>query len=132
LDQEPFEILVPKNGTVDDVVMGLQRKLGTGKDGLPDEYLSRIRVYEVHANKIFKECPPSYPVANLTEFIQLLAEVVPEGEMAGEYDEETERPIHVVHFDKDITKMHGTPFIFLMKKVSQESTLRRKDVTNTA
>jgi ubiquitin carboxyl-terminal hydrolase 7 len=114
--EDSFEILVPKNGTIVDIIKGLQRKVGTGPDGIPDDHIDRIRVYETHANKIFRDCPATWPVANLNEFVQLYAELTPEGESLSEIDEETECLIPVYHFDKEHTKPHGTPFIFKMIK----------------
>jgi ubiquitin carboxyl-terminal hydrolase 7 len=108
---------VPKNGTVEDLVAGLQRKLGKGADGIPDNAVSRVRVFEEHANKVYRENIHSYPVTNYSEFVHLFAEIVPKGELAGEYDEDELCPINVFHFDKEVSKPHGIPFIFMMMKV---------------
>jgi ubiquitin carboxyl-terminal hydrolase 7 len=112
--EETYEILVPKNGTVADIIAALRRK--TPADHITDDMASRVRVYETHACKIFRECPITYPVANLNEFVQLYAEPTPEGEFKGENDEETEYLVPAFHFDKEVSKAHGVPFLFLMKK----------------
>ncbi|TID22675.1 ubiquitin carboxyl-terminal hydrolase 21 [Venturia nashicola] len=112
--EETYEVLVPKNGTVADIVAALRRKTPAGY--ITNEMAGRVRVYETHACKIFKECALTYPVANLNEFIQLYAEPTPEGEFLGEIDEENEYLVPALHFDKEPSKTHGVPFLFLMKK----------------
>jgi len=112
--EENYEILVPKNGTVADIIKGLQRKAGPGS--ISDATAERVRVYETHACKIFRDCPLNWPVANLNEFVQLYAEPTPEGELKGEIDEDNEAIMPAFHFDKEVNKTHGIPFIFLMKK----------------
>jgi len=112
--EEPYEILVPKNGTVEDVVSGLQRK--ATKASISDEALPRIRVFETHANKIYRAIEPTLPVTNLSEFSPMYAELIPEGEAKNEIDEETEAILPAFQFDKEISKAHGVPFYFLIKK----------------
>ena len=112
--EEPFELLVPKAGNLDDVVMALQRKMGS--EALPDDKLARIRIFEGHANKIYRDLPLNWPVTNLTDFTQMFAEIVPEGESKGEYDEDGAGMLSAFQFDKETTKPHGIPFYFLVKK----------------
>lgn len=112
--EETYEILVPKNGTIADIVAGLRRKTPAGY--ITDEMANRVRVYETHACKIYRECVLTYPVANMNDFTQLYAEPTPEGEFPGEIDEEREYLVPSLHFDKELTKTHGVPFFFLVKK----------------
>lgn len=112
--EETYEVLVPKNGTIADIVAALRRKTPAGY--ITNEMAGRVRVYETHACKIFKECALTYPIANLNEFVQLYAEPTPEGELLGEIDEENEYLVPALHFDKEPSKTHGVPFLFLMKK----------------
>jgi ubiquitin carboxyl-terminal hydrolase 7 len=112
--EETYEVLVPKNGTVTDIIAALRRKMAA--EHITDEMAARVRVYETHACKIFRECPITYPVANLNEFVQLYAEPTPPGELKGEYDEDNEYLVPASHFDKEISKAHGVPFLFLVKK----------------
>ncbi|MBE7181665.1 MAG: hypothetical protein INR71_10750, partial [Terriglobus roseus] len=112
--EDQYDVLVPKAGTLDDVAQALQRKVGA--DALPDDKIARIRIFEGHANKIYRDLPLTWPVANLSDFTPLFAEVVPEGEMKGEFDEEREGLLGAFQFDKEVTKPHGTPFYFLVRK----------------
>ncbi|KIW07364.1 uncharacterized protein PV09_02210 [Verruconis gallopava] len=112
--EEPLELLVPKTGTLEDVIAAIQRKIGV--EALPDDKLQRVRILECHANKIYRELVPSFAVSNLSDFTALYAEVVPDGEMKGEYDEENAGLLHAFSFDKEVSKPHGIPFRFLVKK----------------
>jgi ubiquitin carboxyl-terminal hydrolase 7 len=114
LKEEAYEVLVPKSGNLDDVAAALQRKVGS--EIITDEKLARMRIFEGHANKIYRDLPMNWPVTNLSEFTGLFAEIVPEGEMKGEYDEETEGLLGAFQYDKEVTKPHGIPFYFLVRK----------------
>lgn len=87
----------------------LQKKLS-----LPDEDVSKVKVWEVNANKLYKELSPDFSVASINEFIQLYAEKqgdddIPQGE--------DERWIKCYHFQKEANKSHGVPFKFVVKEV---------------
>lgn len=112
--EEPYEILVPKNGTVEDVISGLQRK--ATKESISDELLLRLRIFEAHSSKIYRNIEPTLAVTSLSEFSPLYVEPIPEGEAKGEFDEDTEGVIPAFQFDKEISKAHGVPFYFLVKK----------------
>ena len=112
--EEQFELLVPKAGDLSDVVQALQRKLGP--EVLPDEKLERIRIFEGHGSKIYRDLPANWAVANLNDFTQLFAEIAPEGELKGELHEEDEGILGAFQFDKEPTKAHGIPFHFVVKK----------------
>jgi len=107
--EECYEILVQKNGTVEEIVRGLQRKAN-----LPDELVDTIRVIEVHGAKINRLCQWNYPVANLNDYTQLYMEPTPEEDRE---QQDGEVLCAAFHFDRDISKPHGVPFIFLIKPV---------------
>lgn len=80
---------------------------------LPEEVAPRIRFWEAHGQKVYKAPPLDYAVASLNEFVTLYAEVAPEEEQEpGEGD----RLINVYQFDKEASKSHGVPFMFLLKE----------------
>jgi ubiquitin carboxyl-terminal hydrolase 7 len=112
--EDSYELLVPKAGSLEDVIAALQRKVGA--DVLPDAKLPRLRIFEGHANKIYRDLPSTWAVANLSDFTALFAEIVPEGELKGEFDEDVEGLLGAFQFDKETSKPHGTPFYFLVKK----------------
>ena len=108
--QETFEILVPKNGVVADVIAVLQKKAG-----LDDATAERVRVYEVHTCKVYKELDDRHGVTGINEFVSLYAERVPDEER--EAADEDARTIFAFHFSKEPSKAHGVPFKFVVKAV---------------
>lgn len=107
---EQFDILVPKNGDVMDLKQGLARKAN-----VPREQIRRIRLFETHANRIYKIPSDQYAVLNFMDLANLYAELVPEEEV--DFSAE-DRLISAYHFDKELPKGHGIPFQFLVKRVS--------------
>jgi len=102
---ETFDILVPKNGNVDDLINGLIKKAQ-----LDDESEVPVRVYEVHNNKVYKELSRDYSVVGINDYVGLVAERVPEEEINAD-------PSHFIqafHFQGEPSKPHGIPFRFLI------------------
>lgn len=100
---------MPKSGTVRELHQGLQQKAK-----LDDETAQNVRIYEVRANKVYKELLPDHPVAILSEFAGLYAEQMPEEEQ----DADRRDFVDCFHFEKEPSKPHGIPFKFLVKSVS--------------
>ena len=108
--EEPIDLLIHKQSQFTEVLSTLQKRLS-----LPDEILDQIRFYEAHGNKVYKLLPPSHSIIALNEFMTVYGERIPEEE--AELDKETgDRLIYCFQFEKDPSKNHGVPFIFLMKE----------------
>jgi ubiquitin carboxyl-terminal hydrolase 7 len=110
--EELVDILVPKNGQIQDIAAILQKKLE-----LDEETAQKLRFYESHAGKFHKELEPTFNVAGIQEYMSLLVERIPEEEQdMGDGD----RYIHAFHFQKEPSKTHsfGIPFKFVVKQVS--------------
>lgn len=105
--EESVEILAPKIGTVADVAALLERKVN-----LPDGSRDRVRIYEVHSNKIHRALSHKVAVTNISEYVSLFAELIPDEELET-FDEST-RFIDVFHFNREPTRAHGVPFRFLL------------------
>jgi len=105
--EEQFDILVPKTGNVDDIVSSLIKKaqLEDEEKGGP------IRVYEIHSNKLHKELPRNHPVKDITEYIPIMLERIPEEDLAPPNGSQY---IYAFHFQGEPTKVHGIPFKFLI------------------
>jgi ubiquitin carboxyl-terminal hydrolase 7 len=73
----------------------------------------RIRVYEIHHSKFFRELPSNYPVLSINEYTDVVAERIPEEEL----DADDRDFIKVLHFQQDSSRVHGMPFKFLLKEV---------------
>lgn len=105
-----FEVLVPQNGTVADLVTAFQKKVGLDEDSARN-----LRIYEAHSGKIYKELGEDFKIAGLNEYVTLFAENIPEEEVNME---EGERTINAFNFDREPNKSHGIPFKFVVKPVS--------------
>ncbi|UPK93680.1 hypothetical protein LCI18_004615 [Fusarium solani-melongenae] len=104
--EDQYDLLVPKTGTVDDVVEALIKKAQ-----LPSEAeAGRIRVYETSSNRFYREPLREHPVMNLNEYAQIYAERVPQEEANADEN----HFIQVFHFQNDVSRVHGVPFKFLV------------------
>jgi len=103
--------LVPRNGTISDLLAGLQKKAN-----LDEETIRDVRVYEAHSGKIYKELSDNFSIAGVNEFVTLYAEKVPEEEVNMQ---EGERTINAFNFDREPNRPHGVPFKFVVKPVSK-------------
>lgn len=110
-----MEVLVPREGSVTDVLVGLQKKAG-----LDDETIRDARVFEVHNYKIYKEFAQDSKFGGTNDFVALYAEKIPEEELNMEPGSKT---VNAYNFDKETNKPHGVPFKFVMKPVSIGSLL---------
>jgi ubiquitin carboxyl-terminal hydrolase 7 len=105
--EDVYDLLVPKNGNVDDLVAALIKKAQ-----LEDEAKAGpIRVYEVHSNKIHKDLPREHQVLSITDYVSVIAERIPAEEINAEGD-----LIQAFHFQNEPNKSHAIPFRFLVKQ----------------
>lgn len=107
--EDQYEVLVPKNGTVADIVSGLIKKAQL-EDETPN---TPIRIYETSNGKVFRELSREASVATTSDYGQLVAERVPQDEIGVDPGE----MINVYHFQGEPNKPHGIPFRFLIKQV---------------
>jgi len=107
--QDQYDILVSKSGHIEDLIEALIRK---GK--LADEAQGgKIRVYETNGHKFSRELSREYPVISINDYTRLVAERIPDEEI----DADDGAFIQVFHFQNEPSKIHGTPFRFLLKEV---------------
>jgi ubiquitin carboxyl-terminal hydrolase 7 len=105
--QDAFDLLVPKNGNVGDIVTELIKKAR-----IDDEAKSGpIAVYETHSHKIYKELSREYAVVSINDYVQLFAERIPAEDVGGDVE-----MINAFHYDKEPSKSHGIPFSFRLIK----------------
>lgn len=107
--EEPFDLLVPKTGTIDDLVQALVKKAKIADEAEG----GRIRVYETSSNKFYREPARDHGVLNLNEYGDIYAERVPEEEIGSE----DTHFIQVFHFQNEVNRTHGVPFKFLLIEV---------------
>ena len=108
-------LLVSRQATFEEVIQALVKKHTT----IPSEIYSRIRLFDVRNHKEYREfqLTQALSTASLdTSYgTNFYAEAIPtEEDDAGEQD----RFVIVLHYSKDITRVHGVPVKFLIKPVS--------------
>ncbi|KAK5071922.1 ubiquitin-specific protease ubp15 [Lithohypha guttulata] len=106
--EEQLEILVPKQGIIDDLISGIMRKLKMSDEVDP----RRIRILEVAAGKISRVLAGDHNVGVINEFTSLYGELIPDEEI--NMDDE-DISVYCYHFDKEPGKPHGVPFILVVK-----------------
>ncbi|KAF9887303.1 hypothetical protein FE257_010298 [Aspergillus nanangensis] len=105
--EQVIDVLVPRDGTIADILAGLQKKAN-----IDDETLRNVHVYETNSGKIYKEFHAESRIVGISEYATLYAEKIPEEEadMA-----EDERLINAYNFDRETNRSHGVPFKFILK-----------------
>ncbi|UQC82690.1 ubiquitin carboxyl-terminal hydrolase [Colletotrichum lupini] len=110
--EEQFDLLVAKNGHIEDLIQVLIQKAS-----IPDETEGgRIRVYETSSHKFYRELSRDYPVISMNDYTNVFAERVPEEEIN---DEEATSFIQVFHFQNEPSRVHGVPFKFMLVEGEQ-------------
>ena len=107
--QETFDLLVAKNGLIGDLILELRKKANLDEENVPE-----IRINAVNNGKIAKELGHDYPVTSVLDYYTLYAERVPDEERI---EGQLGRLMLAFHFDKELSKVHGVPFKFLVKPV---------------
>lgn len=103
-----MELLVPKNGNVEDAINLLAAKLQ-----LSANVTQQIRIYETHSNKYYKEYEMTHPVGSIQEYMVLYAEIITDIDRR---ESETDREIPVMHFQREPSRSHGIPFRLVVKE----------------
>jgi len=107
--EEQFDILVPKNGQVEDLIGCL-----VAKAKIPSEdEAGPIRIYEISNHKFFRELERSYPVISINDYTTVIAERIPAED--AEVKDQTQF-ISVFQFHGEPSRAHGIPFRFLLKE----------------
>ena len=107
--EDTVELLVPKTGTVADIIFELKRKLTLD---IPAEV---IKLYMILNNKISKEMLPEYSVSGILDHQNFIAQKVP---VENQDSDSGDRTAYAFHFDKEPSKPHGVPFVFRLLSVS--------------
>lgn len=102
---------MPRDGTLVDLLEGLQKKLDLEQDDIKN-----LRVFEAHSGKFYKEHELDSKIAGVNDFVPLYAEKIPNEEINMDQDERT---ISAFNFDREANRPHGVPFKFVMKPVCQ-------------
>ncbi|CAO3609348.1 unnamed protein product [Cunninghamella echinulata] len=110
-EETAVTVLVPRIGTVNDLVVALNGKKTKLDTSRPD----LLRFFEVTAGKITKEFSLDQPIDNVGDKnSSLYVEKIPDDELSMDMD--YDRVIQVVHYNKEPTRLHSVPFRFTVKK----------------
>lgn len=107
-NQDHYDILVTKSGTVEDLIQALikKAKLPTEEEG------GKIRVFETSGHKIFRDLERTYPVISINDYSNVVAERIPEEELVEAMDQN--QYISCFHFQNEPSRVHGMPFKLLL------------------
>ncbi|EYE98524.1 ubiquitin-specific protease UBP15 [Aspergillus ruber CBS 135680] len=105
--EQVVEVLVPRDGTLLDLQVGLQKKLN-----LEEDAIKYLRVFEAHSGKVHREHPQDSKISGVNDFVPLYAEKIPDEELNLE---QGERMVSAFNFDREPNRPHGVPFKFVMK-----------------
>lgn len=113
----PF--LLPKTSSVHDLADHLAKQVtltptGTGK----------IRIFEVSKDgKTQKEFTGSEMIGNIPDPVELYAEEIPREELEAD---DSDKVIGVFHFSKELSRTHGVPFKFVVKRGEKFSDTKKR------
>jgi len=108
-EEATHSFLLPKTSMVHDLADHLSKLVtltsgGTGK----------IRVFEISKDgKTQKEFTGSEMIGNIPDPVELYAEEIPREELEAD---DSDKVIGVFHFSKDLSRTHGVPFKFVVKR----------------
>ncbi|CAI6294669.1 unnamed protein product [Periconia digitata] len=102
--EEVHTLMIPRTGSVADVVEALQQKCS-----LSDDIVADMQVYEAHNCKWLKSLGSDFQVMGIPDYVQVYIAAFPK-------EEESTKKVSVFHFDKEPSKVHGIPFQFPLKE----------------
>lgn len=108
-EEASHSFLLPKTSSVHDLAENLAKLVtltpaGTGK----------IRVFEISKDgKTQKEFTGSEMIGNIPDPVDLYAEEIPREELEAD---DADKVIGVFHFSKEVSRTHGVPFKFVVKR----------------
>ncbi|KAJ7582794.1 hypothetical protein C8J56DRAFT_955745 [Mycena floridula] len=108
-EEATYPFLLPKTSSVHELAENLAKNVtltstGTGK----------IRIFEISKDgKTQKEFTGSEMIGNIPDPVELFAEEIPREEVEAD---ESDKVISVFHFSKELSRTHGVPFKFVVKR----------------
>ncbi|KAK0739732.1 hypothetical protein B0T21DRAFT_382697 [Apiosordaria backusii] len=118
--EDQYDVLVAKNGQVQDLIEALVKKAKIPSE----EEAGKIRVYETSSHhKFFRDLPRDYPVISINEYTSVVAERMPAED--AEVKEQGQF-ISCFHFHGEPSRAHGIPFRFLLKEGEKFSDTKKR------
>jgi ubiquitin carboxyl-terminal hydrolase 7 len=109
--EEEFQLMLPRAGRVTDLLEALQAKAN-----IPADVMNRVRVYEAHNHKWYKDLDADTQIMSIGEYFDVYACAFPE--------EGSERSITVFHFGFPLKD--GEPFSETKKRLSDFMKIKGK------
>ncbi|KAF5357773.1 hypothetical protein D9756_001634 [Leucocoprinus leucothites] len=108
-EEGSHSFLLPKTSTITDLTEHLLKHVTVTPNGS-----HRIRIFEVSKDgKMQREFTGGEMIGNIPDPVDLYAEEVPKEELEAD---DSDKVIGVFHFSKDLTRTHGVPFRFVVKR----------------
>ncbi|KIY50921.1 ubiquitin carboxyl-terminal hydrolase 5 [Fistulina hepatica ATCC 64428] len=108
-EEAQFPFLLPKTSSVHELAEHLSKKVQLSPGGT-----GKIRVFEVSRDrKAQKEFTGSEMIGNIPDPVDLYAEEIPREELEAD---DADKVIGVFHFSRELTRTHGVPFKFVVKR----------------
>jgi ubiquitin carboxyl-terminal hydrolase 7 len=117
-EEGAHQFLLPKTSMVHDLTDHLSKRVtltpgGTGK----------IRIFEIKDGKTQKEFTGSEMIGNIPDPADLYAEEIPVEELEAD---DADKVIGVFHFYKELSRTHGVPFKFVVKRGEKFSDTKKR------
>ncbi|ESK93065.1 ubiquitin carboxyl-terminal hydrolase 5 [Moniliophthora roreri MCA 2997] len=108
-EEGSYPFLLPKTSSVHDLAENLAKKVTLAPGGT-----GKIRIFEISRDgKTQKEFTGSEMIGNIPDPVELYAEEIPREELEAD---DSDKVIGVFHFSKDLSRTHGVPFKFVVKR----------------
>ncbi|KAK7043601.1 ubiquitin-specific protease ubp15 [Paramarasmius palmivorus] len=118
-EEGSYPFLLPKTSSVHDLAENLAKKVTLAPGGT-----GRIRIFEISRDgKTQKEFTGSEMIGNIPDPVELYAEEIPREELEAD---DADKVIGVFHFSKDLSRTHGVPFKFVVKRGEKFSETKKR------
>ncbi|KAL2889523.1 putative ubiquitin carboxyl-terminal hydrolase 5 [Ceratocystis lukuohia] len=119
--EEPVDVLVNKNGLVQDLIDALIKKLNLKSE----EEAGPLRIYEVNNFKLYRELGRDILVTTMNEYTTAYVERIPEEEVG--LADDKKRYINAFHFHGEPSRVHGDePFVETKKRLEKRTGFKGK------
>ncbi|KAJ7046714.1 hypothetical protein C8F04DRAFT_1307881 [Mycena alexandri] len=118
-EESTLPFLLPKTSMVNDLTDTISKQVTLTASGS-----GKIRVFEISKDgKTQKEFTGTEMIGNIPEPVELYAEEIPVEELEAD---DLDKVIGVFHFTKDLSRTHGVPFKFVVKRGERFSETKKR------
>ncbi|KAH6918657.1 ubiquitin carboxyl-terminal hydrolase 5 [Coprinopsis sp. MPI-PUGE-AT-0042] len=108
-EENSYPFLLPKTSAVHELADHLSKQVKLSENGT-----GKIRIFEISKDgRLQKEFTGSEMIGNIPDPVELYAEEIPQEELEAD---DADKVIGVFHFSKELTRAHGVPFRFVVKR----------------